>query len=174
MFQNKYFPWDIIKWCTLLSKAVGRKKTYWNVRCHCGKEYISRTDTLHNNLWCWCKMNCNRKPFWESLYNAAISKMKSHIRKRWLDFSLTDKEMLSLIKLPCEYCWDIWWNKISYKDTYAKSINYNWIDRVDSSIWYVYSNCVPCCRRCNQSKNDMNTEDFKKHIRLMYNHLQLW
>lgn len=34
------------------------------------------------------------------------------------------------------------------------------IDRVDSSIGYVESNCVACCAQCNIAKSDYTKDEF--------------
>lgn len=44
------------------------------------------------------------------------------------------------------------------------------IDRVENSIGYVYSNCVPCCAKCNQMKFTDSTEDFLAHIKRIYSY----
>ena len=38
-------------------------------------------------------------------------------------------------------------------------------DRVDSSLGYTVSNCVPCCKYCNQAKNDRSVSEFLAHAR---------
>lgn len=48
------------------------------------------------------------------------------------------------------------------------SFVYNGIDRVDNSVGYVLSNCVPCCSTCNRMKGTMSSEEFKEKIKLIY------
>jgi hypothetical protein len=45
---------------------------------------------------------------------------------------------------------------------HKKSPNYiyNGIDRIDSSIGYILSNCRPCCRTCNVAKSDLSETEF--------------
>jgi len=64
-------------------------------------------------------------------------------------WELTDNEALSLIKQPCHYC--------------GNQEN-NGIDRKDNTLGYTIDNSLPCCGRCNISKNDMSYDDFIKHI----------
>ena len=33
---------------------------------------------------------------------------------------------------------------------------------------YIIENCVPCCKRCNWMKSDMNKEEFISHIKDIY------
>jgi 5-methylcytosine-specific restriction endonuclease McrA len=37
---------------------------------------------------------------------------------------------------------------------------WNGIDRLDSSVEYVISNCVPCCSKCNVAKHFHAVDDF--------------
>ena len=46
---------------------------------------------------------------------------------------------------------------------------FNGIDRIDSNIGYTVNNCVPCCTICNHMKNDLTTDEFYNHIKLLYN-----
>jgi 5-methylcytosine-specific restriction endonuclease McrA len=54
----------------------------------------------------------------------------------------------------------------SANPTWASAVvfTYNGIDRVDSSVGYVLSNCVPCCRVCNVAKSDMSSDAFEGWI----------
>jgi hypothetical protein len=39
------------------------------------------------------------------------------------------------------------------------------LDRIDNSVGYTESNCVPCCAICNITRNTLYTyEEFKLHI----------
>ena len=60
-----------------------------------------------------------------------------------------------LISSPCAYCGQI-------------QENFNGLDRIDSNKDYVVDNVTPCCKRCNQAKNDMSVEKFKNHITKIY------
>jgi len=61
-------------------------------------------------------------------------------RARGREYTLTLSQVRELFRGPCEYC---------LKPAAGS------IDRKDSSIGHVPSNCVPCCRRCNTIKNSM-------------------
>ena len=45
---------------------------------------------------------------------------------------------------------------------------YNGLDRIDSNLGHTIDNVVPCCKRCNQAKNDMTTETFFKMVKSIY------
>jgi len=77
-------------------------------------------------------------------------------------FVLSVDEFKVLIFQACHYC-D---SPPSLRPTGA--IPVNGIDRVDSSIGYVLSNCVPCCTTCNKMKSSLSLQDFKNAIRKIY------
>jgi hypothetical protein len=72
------------------------------------------------------------------------------------------------MKQSCVYCWDEWWNISNSISCQVKTINFNWLDRIDSSKWYLKDNVVPCCKKCNFAKSDMSKEDFISHINKIY------
>lgn len=59
------------------------------------------------------------------------------------DNNLTLEFVRDNIYKPCHYC-----------GGFGKN-GYNGLDRMDSSIGHIQSNCVPCCPTCNTKKNDM-------------------
>lgn len=68
------------------------------------------------------------------------------------DFALTIEQFDQLTKQSCEYCGGF--NKE----------NINGIDRVDSNVGYVLSNCVSCCFICNWMKLNLCKDAFLNHI----------
>ena len=50
---------------------------------------------------------------------------------------------------------------------------YNGIDRKDNNLGYEKANCVPCCKRCNQMKNDMTMDEFINQIININNKLRI-
>lgn len=74
----------------------------------------------------------------------------------------------------CYYCGaepseDNQWNKKSKRKTEDTIIRINGIDRVNSDIGYEPGNCVSCCPICNTMKSDLTVEEFKNHIKKLYN-----
>lgn len=86
-----------------------------------------------------------------------VGKYKSYIASanfRKLDFNLSFEEFTYLINLKlCRYC---------------GIIGDVGIDRLDSSIGYNISNCIPCCNMCNKFKVDHTLEEFLNKIRQIY------
>lgn len=61
-------------------------------------------------------------------------------------FELTEEQFMTFWDKPCHYC--------------KLPINGIGIDRVDNSIGYVMSNCVPCCTVCNMMKFKQSYKHF--------------
>ena len=65
------------------------------------------------------------------------------------EFTLSDDEFYGLIDRPCYMC-----DRFSYD-----FMTISGIDRVNSSIGYIPSNCLPCCTRCNIRKHVSSLEE---------------
>jgi 5-methylcytosine-specific restriction endonuclease McrA len=75
-----------------------------------------------------------------------------------LDMSLTYETYVALISQPCFYCG-------------GKLPEFgHGIDRIKSDVGYVQGNVRPCCRRCNQAKNDMTETEFREWSLRLFNH----
>ena len=163
----KYKDWMSINWITLIHRISERR---WKFLCHCWKEFIC----IYTNIFkwrsksCWCLMHYNRKAEWISNYNAIYAKMISNIKRRNIEVAISKEDFINLIKQPCIYCWDEWWNSMTNSHCRINTIKYNWIDRIDSSIWYIKDNVVSCCKKCNWAKNNMSVSDFLLHIEKIY------
>jgi hypothetical protein len=46
----------------------------------------------------------------------------------------------------------------------------NGIDRKDDGKAYDIKNCVPCCSKCNYSKQGQTDEEFFAHVEKIYKH----
>jgi hypothetical protein len=58
-------------------------------------------------------------------------------RARGLVFELTFEQFTHLVTQPCHYC---------------GALPENGVDRLEASVGYTLSNCVPCCQPCNAKK----------------------
>jgi 5-methylcytosine-specific restriction endonuclease McrA len=75
-----------------------------------------------------------------------FSAYRNMAKGRDLPFMLSFEEFESFWQKSCFYCGD--------------GIDTVGIDRVDSDLGYTMQNCVPCCRSCNQAKNDLSQNEF--------------
>lgn len=78
-----------------------------------------------------------------------------------ISFNLTLQLFLSITSSVCFYCGQLSPNK-----------NYCGIDRVDSSIGYEPTNCVPCCKICNKMKLNYSQQFFLAHAEKIHKHME--
>lgn len=81
------------------------------------------------------------------------NRCKKSAKHRNYIFELDIEQYYTIVKNPCNYCGIIDENKI-----------YNTIDRVDSSIGYIYTNCVSCCIMCNSMKGSLDIYTFLERV----------
>lgn len=151
----------------------------WNCRCDCGRLAVVAGFLLRKlNGTRQCRM-CARKvvglalrlPEGVVVRNNALSGIRGRARKRGCAWELDDETFDRLIQLSCIYCGCPPRNQATNYDTGA-TIKYSGIDRVDSSKGYTKENSVPCCGRCNRWKSDAAVEDFKAHVKRIYENLE--
>ena len=73
-------------------------------------------------------------------------------KKHHRDNDLTPEFVRDMIYKPCHYCGSM------------AEVGYNGLDRKDSSLGHLQSNCVPCCPTCNKKKRTKDYEVFMKEI----------
>lgn len=111
---------------------------------------------------------CGRCPFSylpaeEEYLRRVEDRYRWNAKRKGNYYELTREEFRSLIAKNCHYC-----DALPGNGTDAK---YSGIDRVDNSVGYIYSNCVPCCKTCNRMKNNLGSVEFFSHIGRMYAHM---
>jgi hypothetical protein len=133
----------------------------YRCRCACNRETKPSATSLRRGLATMCG-HCHRTDYVRP--DSAIKRMYRTYRRgainRLLKFGLTFEEFTALIKKkPCHYCGSPpVVNSYSENSKVAQAVN--GIDRIDSSLDYVPSNTVPCCKICNNAKRDMLLCDF--------------
>lgn len=103
--------------------------------------------------------------------NNLISIYKSNARKRGISFDLTYTQFETLVDSECYFCGDIGGNtlrKRGYND-----YNYTGIDRINNSVGYLPSNCIPCCSWCNRAKNNGTLENFVDKCRKVASRIEM-
>lgn len=135
----------------LISKRFGslvvvrrdEKKRVWVLKCDCGKEIISDTKHLRVRPPRFCSFSCNLKKLTQNATNSLFVIYKNGAIKRKYDFTLTIDQFKKIIKEDCYYCGLKPTNELNRQ---FDKIKYSGIDRVDNTIGYILSNCVPCCK----------------------------
>lgn len=75
-------------------------------------------------------------------------------------FELSVEQFKNMVQMPCHYC-----------NTYNENEVIG-IDRMNSSIHYTESNCVPCCNICNMMKHTLSKNDFIRQVhKIAMNHV---
>jgi 5-methylcytosine-specific restriction endonuclease McrA len=141
--------------------------------CECGVIRTRRIRTIktakRRPQGCGCK---NAKAgSEESGYASIYATYVAQARLRKKVFELTKDQVIHLSKQSCFYCGTTNGNKFKLNRRAKEVVPYMGIDRIDSSLGYVTSNCIPCCRDCNNAKNDKSVEAFVRYAYRLYNHL---
>lgn len=166
--------------------------------CACGNIFRYEANKLLNkkvqnkNVSCGCSRSKSRvedRKYDTLTHHRFYKKYKSSAERRGLVFSLSEKQFVSIVEKPCNYCL-----RVTYKNAYKNiddcimfksskknspkekisathwedvdkyTVKCSGIDRVNNDIGYTLENSVPCCTRCNVLKYTSNEDDFYSHI----------
>jgi hypothetical protein len=136
-------------------KDKNRKDGYYPICKQCRKPYFKKYRQDHKE-----EISDKQKQYYQD-HKEEISKRwakpkerfklcKKGAKKRNLLFCLSLEQFEKITSQVCFYC-----SKLSKDKTYCG------IDRVDNNVGYVLENCIPCCARCNDVKNDSSFEEIK-------------
>jgi len=150
----------------------------WKWLCDCGNEVESTTYSVRcgNRKSCGCLrlekltiINASKKkPNNEACKNTLFFGLKAAAKRRGLLFELSRNEVDCITQQNCYYCGTEPANtqRVRFNDDELK---YNGLDRIDSLGHYENGNVVPCCKLCNQAKNDLTTKEFFNLVTRIYN-----
>lgn len=163
----------------IVQKYIGTKHTsaYWLCKCDCGKLHKADSKCLTTGgvKSCGClkietdKQNrLNKRGTGQGPLNLLYCQYKWFAKKRHLKFELSKEEFKKLVLAKCVYC-NCSPKRVLYSpnDYYPKTLA-NGVDRVNNNIGYLFKNCVPCCKQCNQAKSDFTLTDFYRWIKRIY------
>lgn len=157
------------------------------VKCDCGTVTTVRRSTFVRKgvRSCGCLANETRakniKKAWKSIriqdrekkiIMDIISSYKSRARRRKpsLVFELTYDDVRQLIFQNCYYCGGT--PDKEKKDEISDFVLYwNGIDRFDNNKGYTKDNVVSCCEICNRAKYHLSYDQFRAHIKKIYENL---
>lgn len=139
----------------------------WDCLCDCGGRRLVTAANLNRGhaKSCGCRW---KYKFGMSSQRALYKNYKSDAKDRKYSFNLTIDDFIELTSGNCNYCGTPPKQVFNMKQLNGYYV-YNGIDRVDNTIGYEIGNCVPCCKRCNQAKNNMGLDEFKVWIDSVYN-----
>lgn len=138
--------------------------------CDCGNEKIVKVGRSlkigrTKSCGCWNKeKNSKLKlPDNQAAKNRIYKNYKAAAKKRGYLFELTVDEFSELIVQPCYYCG-------LEHSLIEKELAHNGVDRVDNSIGYINTNCVSCCKICNNAKASMSKDEWFVWLKRLFNY----
>jgi hypothetical protein len=148
----------------------------WWVICDCGIEkQVRAVDLTHNwAVSCGChrlKMLRGPKdnlklPPGVGVRNDLLSSYKAGARQRRLEWTLTDEQFDSLIKMNCHYCGALPFG-VRTRRGETSTLVYTGIDRKNNQLGYTTDNTLPCCKICNRAKLNLGYDEFMTYIERM-------
>jgi hypothetical protein len=134
--------------------------------CNCGRKTIVtyanlfRTDNKGTkSCGCYAREQSASKQIWEVEFRRYA---RSNATRRTLDFPLTLEEFKKLCSSNCFYCGTPPQIKTHVGATVRSSI-----DRLDSSVGYLFNNCVAFCVTCQFMKGSLSHISFITQIKLI-------
>ena len=181
---NQWKPMVGSKWGRLtVISYLGRKKHgtdgaigRYECLCECGsvvqRNHSCLTQKQTVSCGCWKRERIalrTRKP--DTAFMDLWSSYRKSARERNLEWSLTEEQFRTLTKSPCHYTGrnpsqvarstsTNKRDKLGLEPLPGGTYLYNGIDRLDSSVGYILSNCVPCCTEVNQMKMALPYDEF--------------
>lgn len=171
LIGKKFGKWEVIE---SAEKRKNNVRIFWKCKCECGNTGIVDSYSLKSGHSKSC--GCLRKNHPKILPNGIPEQKylfriyKRNAEARNLDFFLTNEQFVNLVRQNCFYC-GIKPEKLVIAKGYDGKYSYNGVDRVDSTLGYIISNCVPCCETCNRAKRAMSVEEFYSWIDRVYHHI---
>lgn len=164
--KNGYKLGNIVpccKKCNYLKWSKSRKQFIaWLKKCH---KHLSERKFFEIKLFSDLPsetISSQRSLYW--IYKNTLAKKRGH------DFKLPLNEFINITQQNCFYCGSSP-QRYFQKEKTKKGFLYNGIDRINNTKGYYSGNIVPCCKSCNESKSDLDRNDFISHIEKCYHYL---
>jgi len=153
-----------------LVRQTKHQDTRWVCRCACGvvKEIDLKPLREGKVFSCGCSKT---KEIGEAAFNSLYGSYSRQAKIRNLVFSLNREEFKSLIEQNCSYCNGEPSNEFSSLS--RGSCVYSGIDRVDNTKGYILSNCLPCCKACNNGKGTLSLSEWEDYRYRMYKNYRM-
>jgi hypothetical protein len=156
-------------------KYVGQHSTggpLWLFQCECLNTVVRKRASVEksiNGSSCGCTSNIALAGLSRTSFERGYVAHKYRAKRDGHAFELTFEEWFSIVDTPCEYCGappEVRRLPGGSGGSYVAS----GIDRIDSGVGYVYTNCASCCNWCNKMKLDRTVEEFDAQIERIYTH----
>ena len=141
---------------------AGRNKhqqKLWKFRCKCSREFVCLAYNAYygHTQSCGCS---RRAKSLSSIINLAYHVHKKNAKVRGYKTELSKSQFEKIIKQPCLYCGQF---SIRRNLNTGDELNLNSVDRLDNTLDYLLSNCVPACFICQQMKHTRSRKEFLDH-----------
>ena len=131
--------------------------------CACGKRLKISACSLEQGERTMCVRCRAGMPEGQAAANECYGNYRGNARRSKRDFELTRDQAFQFFESPCYYC------GLPPYGNY-KGFKFTGIDRIDNSVGYVLSNCLPCCSICNHMKHVLSYDDFLAHVSRIVEH----
>jgi hypothetical protein len=131
-------------------------------QCDCGSTVIVTNTQMTQTKSLSCGCSKRYKTDDEAAFYGTFNSYVNHAKKSELMFELSVEEFQLITSTPCFYCGANPSNEHKSSNKRGR-YRYSGIDRIDNNLGYSFDNCVPCCRRCNVSKNKHTVQSFIEH-----------
>lgn len=159
-----------------LSHIDGHRRRHLDCLCDCGNRVtvIGCHITAGNTKSCGCLRRISSRLRGLSHGTASMRQVmagyKYKAKKAGRVFQITEGQFLKIADKPCFYCGSPPAN-VNRSPHACGDFVYSGMDRVDTRKGYTIANVVPCCRKCNLSKNNRSQGEFIEWIRKAFIHL---
>lgn len=166
-------PFEVLETVRSINPG-GKAVTKYKCKCtKCGRESIKQSHHLKGFKGSGCLECTDRLPpkLRISMNQRNYNNYKTKITNQTdLIFDLSFDEFDKLTSQNCNYCGNAPSFPERFKNEFKNRdiVNFNGIDRIDSTKGYILENCVTCCTICNRMKSDMIQSDFLNHINKIY------
>jgi 5-methylcytosine-specific restriction endonuclease McrA len=189
---HKVKPGDTFGILTVIKRAQdrpspqsGKNQRWYQCTCECGviKEIPAASLYTGRTTSCGCLSAKRRKEVFPGHNKLTPEEtIQKHYWRRYTYLSkyivndprkivtISFEEFLSLISQPCQYCGDID-TKIKKRAIGDVVYKANGLDRLNNSKGYTIDNVVPCCKKCNRAKNDMDVDIFLSWVKKVNDHI---
>lgn len=159
-------------------KVIKRQKydvygnVMWECLCDCGTKRLIRAYSLVRGVTksCGCSI---KRPKGESAFISWLNSYRTRCKIDKIEFNLSIEKFRELVSKNCHYCGKEPQKLAKRSKTQNGTIYVNGIDRVNNNKGYLIDNVVTCCKWCNRMKSNYPLEEFKEHIKQIYEHLKL-
>lgn len=146
-------------------------KLKWEVRCKCERLFEISTQRLNKSIQ-FQRLACgsclrskdDEDYFWQNRYAV----FTGNARKRKIKCEISLAQFVQLTSKNCHYCGIEPESRQQKRQDKRRRhvIGFaNSIDRLDSSLPYVFKNCVSACDLCNRMKSDDSIDEFLSRMK---------